>query len=202
MKIYGRKKEKNMKERINNVIEEQIKNLEKLKNSNYDNNLIEIVNLITNSLSNGGKLMIAGNGGSAADSQHISAELIGRFKEERKSLPAIALTCDTSILTCMGNDYGFDYIFSRQVEGLGKKGDILLGISTSGNSKNIIEAVNKAKEMDIITIGLLGKDGGKLKELCDYNITFPYSETARVQEHHMMTYHLLCEFIEEKMMNK
>lgn len=116
--------------------------------------------------------------------------------KERKALPAIALTTDSSVLTCMGNDYGFDDIFDRQVEALGKENDIFFGISTSGNSKNIIKAVLKAKEKGLTTIGLLGKDGGKLKDICDYNITMPYKETARIQEHHIMTIHLICEFVE------
>ena len=174
--------------------------MEKLKENGYDDKVIEVSDIIVKSMKKGGKLLICGNGGSAADSQHIAAEIIGRFVKERKAFPAIALTTDSSILTCMGNDYGFDDIFSRQVEGLGKKGDVLLGISTSGNSKNVIKAVEKAKELGVITIGLLGRDGGKLKDLCDYDITFQYKETARVQEHHLMTYHLMCEIIEEKMM--
>lgn len=190
-----------MKERINEVLSEQINNLENLRNSDYADNLKEIVKVIVESLKKGGKVLIAGNGGSAADSQHISAELIGRFMKERKAIPAIALTTDSSILTCMGNDYGYDAIFRRQVEGLGNKGDIFIGISTSGNSKNIIEAVEEARKKGLITIGLLGRDGGKLKELCDYDITFPYEETARVQEHHIMTYHMMCEFIENEMMD-
>lgn len=189
-----------VKERINNVIDEQIKNLKELKKTSYVDDMIKITDAITKSLKNGGKVLIAGNGGSAADSQHIAAEIVGRFVKERKAYPAIALTTDSSILTSVGNDYSFDTIFARQVEGLGNKGDIFIGISTSGNSKNIIEAVSKSKEMGLITVGLLGRDGGKLKKLCDYNITFPYEETARVQEHHIMTYHLLCEFIESNMM--
>lgn len=191
-----------MKEKINLVINEQIDNLKRLKEDNYSDNLIKIVEVITTSLKNGGKVLIAGNGGSAADSQHISAELIGRFMKERKGLPAIALTTDSSILTCMGNDYGYNSIFKRQIEALGNKGDVFIGISTSGNSENIIEAVNEANNKGVITIGLLGKDGGKLKSLCDYNITFPYTETARIQEHHIMTYHLMCEFIENIMMEQ
>ena len=190
-----------MNERINEVINEQISNLENLRNSDYNDKLIEITNVVVKSLKNGGKVLIAGNGGSAADSQHISAELIGRFMKERKAIPAIALTTDSSILTCMGNDYGYDAIFRRQVEGLGNRGDIFIGISTSGNSKNIIEAVEEAHNKGLITIGLLGKNGGKLKTMCDYEITFPYKETARIQEHHIMTYHLLCEFIENEMMD-
>lgn len=189
-----------MKKRINNVLDEQIMNLNKLKENGYADNLINIIDVITNSLKNGGKVMIAGNGGSAADSQHFAAELVGRFMKERKGLPAIALTTDTSILTSIGNDYGYDYIFKRQIEALGKSGDVFIGISTSGNSKNIVAAVEEAKKRNIITIGLIGCDGGKLKILCDYNITFPYKETARIQEHHLMTYHLICEFVEKNLM--
>ena len=189
-----------MKDRIDSVIEEQIFNLQILRQGSYSDDLIEIVNVITKSLKGNGKVLIAGNGGSACDCQHIAGELVGRFLEERKAIPAIALSADSAILTCMGNDYGFDSIFARQVEGLGNKGDIFIGISTSGNSKNIIEAVKVAKDKGLITIGLLGRDGGKLKKMCDYDITFPYRETARVQEHHIMTYHLLCEFIEKNMM--
>lgn len=185
-----------MQERINNVINEQIDNLSNLKKGNYTDDLVSIVNVIIKSIDNGGKILIAGNGGSAADSQHFAAELVGRFMKERKALPAIALTTDSSVLTCMGNDYGFDDIFDRQVEALGKENDIFFGISTSGNSKNIIKAVLKAKEKGLTTIGLLGKDGGKLKDICDYNITMPYKETARIQEHHIMTIHLICEFVE------
>ena len=185
-----------MKNRIEEVINSQIDNLKNLKESDYSNKLIEISNLITKSIEKGGKILIAGNGGSAADSQHFAAELVGRFMKERRAIPAIALTTDTSVLICMGNDYGFDDIFQRQVEALGNKNDIFFGISTSGNSKNIIKAVAEAKKKGLTTVGLLGKDGGKLKELCDYNITLPYKETARVQEHHIMTIHLICEFVE------
>lgn len=185
-----------MKNRIEEVINSQIDNLKNLKESDYSNKLIEISNLITKSIEKGGKILIAGNGGSAADSQHFAAELVGRFMKERRAIPAIALTTDTSVLTCMGNDYGFDDIFQRQVEALGNKNDIFFGISTPGNSKNIIKAVAEAKKKGLTTVGLLGKDGGKLKELCDYNITLPYKETARVQEHHIMTIHLICEFVE------
>ena len=190
-----------MNERINNVIDEKIENLKALKEGDYSEKVIKLTEIIVKSMKKGGKLLVCGNGGSAADSQHIAAEIIGRFLKERKAFPAIALTTDTSILTSMGNDYGFDEIFARQVEGLGKKGDVLIGISTSGNSKNVIRAVEKAKELGVITVGLLGRDGGKLKEMCDYDITFPYKETGRIQEHHLLTYHLLSEFIEEKMMN-
>ena len=188
-----------MEERINKVLDEQILNLTNLKDNGYKENLINIVDLIVKCLKNGNKVLICGNGGSAADSQHFAAELVGRFKLERKGLPAIALTTDTSILTCMGNDYGYDSIFSRQVEALGNEGDVLIGFSTSGNSKNVILAIEEGKNKGLITVGFLGKDGGKLKEMVDYDFTFNYTETARVQEHHLMTYHLICEFVEKEM---
>ena len=161
--------------------------------------LKKAVNIIYNALKNGNKILICGNGGSAADSQHFAAEVVGRFKLERKGLPAIALTTDTSILTAIGNDYGFDKIFERQVEALGKEGDVLVGISTSGNSENVIKAVNKAKEMGIYTIGLLGKDGGKLKDIVDLALIVPSNDTARIQECHLTIYHVICEEVERKL---
>ena len=143
------------------------------------------------------KILIAGNGGSAADAQHFSAELTGRFEKERISLPAIALTTDTSALTAIGNDYGYEYIFSRQLEGLGNKGDVFIGISTSGNSHNIIEAIKKAKEKNIKIITLSGKNGGKMKDLGDINIIIPSSNTPRIQEMHIMVLHMICEIIDD-----
>lgn len=188
-----------MKERIQNVLDEQINNLNNLKDNDYCNVIEEIVNMITASMKNGGKILIAGNGGSAADAQHFAAEIVGRFVLERKGYPAIALTTDTSILTAVGNDYGYETIFSRQVEGLGNEGDVFIGISTSGNSKNVIEAIKVAKEKGLKVVGLTGKDGGKMKDLCDVSLVLNYSETARVQEHHLMSYHLICEFVEKEM---
>ncbi|HLF18160.1 MAG TPA: D-sedoheptulose 7-phosphate isomerase [Candidatus Omnitrophota bacterium] len=148
-------------------------------------------------LSNDNKVLLFGNGGSAADSQHIAAELIGRFQKKRKALAAIALTTDTSVLTSLGNDYGFESIFARQIEGLGQKGDVAVGISTSGNSKNVIEAVKKAKEKGLVTIALTGNKGGELAKLSDINIDVPSSNTARVQETHICIGHILCELIEQ-----
>ena len=143
------------------------------------------------------KILIAGNGGSAADAQHFSAELTGRFKKERISLPAIALTTDTSALTAIGNDYGYEYVFSRQLEGLGNEGDIFIGISTSGNSQNIINAINKAKDKNIKIITLTGKNGGKMKDLGDINIIIPSNDTPRIQEMHIMVLHMICELIDK-----
>lgn len=188
-----------MKERITSVLTEQKNNIEQLMNSDYTDRLERVVNKIVNSIIKGGKILIAGNGGSAADAQHFAAEIVGRFVLERKGYPAIALTTDTSILTAVGNDYGYDSVFSRQVEALGNKNDIFIGISTSGNSKNIVNAIGKAKAIGMCTIGMTGRDGGKMKELCDELMNFNYSETARVQEHHLMTYHLICEFVEKQL---
>jgi len=145
------------------------------------------------------KIIIFGNGGSAADSQHIAAELIGKFRKDRKPLPAIALTTDTSILTSVGNDYGFENIFSRQIEGLAKKGDILIGISTSGHSLNVIEAFQKGREIGCFSIALLGKDGGKIKNKCDLPIIIPSFDTPRIQEAHITIGHIICEAIEKEL---
>ena len=147
-------------------------------------------------IKNGGKILIMGNGGSAADSQHIAAEIVGRFKKERKGLAAIALTTDTSILTSVGNDYGYDYIFARQIEGLCRPEDLVIGITTSGNSANVVRAIEAAKETGAITVGLTGGTGGKLTALCNYNIVVPASVTARIQEAHIFIGHCLCEILE------
>lgn len=152
--------------------------------------------LIINALKNGNKIMFFGNGGSAADAQHLAGELIGRFLKERKSLPGIALTTDSSILTCLGNDYSFDIIFARQIEGLAKPGDIAFGISTSGNSKNVLEGLKKAKELGCQTIGLLGCGGGKIAEIADVSIALESRATPHVQESHIMIGHILCKLIE------
>lgn len=148
-------------------------------------------------LQSGGKIMICGDGGSAADSQHFSAELVGRFIAERKGLPCLALTTDTSILTAWANDYDFDSVFARQVQALGKSGDVLVGLSTSGNSRNVVEAVKTASGIGIRTIGLLGRDGGKLAGLVDIAVVVPHEETARVQEIHQLIYHSWCAEIDD-----
>lgn len=149
-----------------------------------------------NTIKNGGKILIMGNGGSAADSQHIAAEIVGRFKKERKGLPAIALTTDTSILTSVGNDYGYDYVFARQVEALCRPEDLVIGITTSGNSTNVVNAIEAAKAAGAITVGFTGGTGGKLNALCTYNIVIPSNVTARIQEAHIFVGHSLCEILE------
>ena len=147
-------------------------------------------------IKNGGKILIMGNGGSAADSQHIAAEIVGRFKKERKGMPAIALTTDTSIITSVGNDYGYDYIFARQIEALCRPEDLVIGITTSGNSANVVSAMQAAKEIGAVTIGLTGGSGGKLNAICDFNLIMPSSVTARIQEAHIFVGHSLCEILE------
>lgn len=149
-----------------------------------------------NCIKNGGKILLCGNGGSAADSQHIAAEIVGRFKKERKGLPAIALTTDTSILTSVGNDYGYDYIFARQVEALCRPEDLVIGITTSGNSANVVRAIEAAKAVGATTVGLTGGTGGKLNALCDFNLVMPSNVTARIQEAHIFVGHCLCEVLE------
>lgn len=153
--------------------------------------------LIAERMRAGGKLMICGNGGSAADSQHIAAEFTGRFIEDRKPLAGLALSTDSSALTCIGNDYSFDEVFARQVAGLGRKEDVLIGISTSGNSRNVMRAVEEAKTLGILTIGLLGRDGGKLAAVCDHSIVVPSQTTARIQEAHILIGHTICGGVEQ-----
>lgn len=154
--------------------------------------------MIIESFKNGNKLLLCGNGGSAADSQHIAAELIGRFKKERKGLPAIALTTNTSILTAIANDFGYDFVFARQIEAIGKEGDVLLALSTSGNSQNVVKAVETAKFQGLKTIGLLGSNGGKLKSLVHLAVTVPFEGSDRVQEVHILIGHIICHLIESE----
>ncbi len=185
-----------MKEAILREIEEHKNTIEKLYATCGDA-LEQSAKTILESLKNGNKFLLAGNGGSAGDAQHIAAELTGRYKKERPGIKAIALTTDTSAITAIGNDYGYDYIFSRQLDALGVNGDVFLGISTSGNSKNIIEALTLAKERGITTIGLSGRDGGAMRSLCDINIIVPSDNTPRIQEMHILVGHTLCMLIED-----
>ncbi len=154
--------------------------------------------LIVDALKSGGKVLVAGNGGSAADSQHFVAELVGRFEKERKGLPALALSTNTSSLTALANDYSYDDVFSRQLTALGKRGDVFFGITTSGNSPNIVKALKSAREMGIKTIGLLGKGGGKCLNLCDVPIVVPHKVTARIQEVHILVIHTICAVVDSE----
>lgn len=188
-------------------IKRQIKESIKTKELIVSNK--EIINLITctakeciKAYKNGNKILIAGNGGSAADAQHIAGELVSRFYFDRPGLAALALTTDTSILTAIGNDYGYEKLFSRQVQANGIKGDIFIGISTSGNSKNIIEAFNECKDKEITTIGLTGNKNCLMDEICDICIKIPSSSTPRIQESHILIGHIICAIIEEELFGK
>jgi len=154
-------------------------------------------NLCIDCLQNGGKILIFGNGGSAADAQHIAAEMVGRYKVERKGLPAIALTTDTSALTSIGNDYGYNHIFDRQVEALANEGDAVIGISTGGSSANVISALKLANKLGCKTIGLSGRDGGEMNTLCDINLVVPAEDTPRIQEMHIVIGHTICHLIDQ-----
>jgi len=158
--------------------------------------MLAIGGLTADSMRSGGKLLVAGNGGSAADSQHLVAELVGRLTVDRPALRAIALTTDSSILTSIGNDFAYDYVFARQIEALGQPGDVFLGISTSGNSKNIVRALHQAKQQGVHTIGFSGNGGGAMRELCDFNIVIPSKITMNIQESHLTLEHIFCMLVE------
>jgi D-sedoheptulose 7-phosphate isomerase len=156
----------------------------------------QVAGMIVEALGNGKKLLLMGNGGSAADAQHFAAEIVGRFRMERRGLPAIALCTDTSILTAVGNDYGFASIFSRQVEALAAEGDVVIGISTSGSSENVFSALSLARRMGCRTVGLLGKDGGTIREIVDIDLIVPCQATPRIQEGHILIIHIICHLVE------
>lgn len=157
----------------------------------------QIASVVAGAVRKGGKVLICGNGGSAADSQHIAAELVGRFRKERRPASALALTTDPSVLTCLSNDYGFDKVFERQVAAHGRRGDVLIAISTSGSSPNILNAVNKARELGMTAVGFLGRDGGAVKPVCDLALVIEEQETARVQEMHILAAHIICGLVED-----
>ncbi|MDA8243898.1 MAG: D-sedoheptulose 7-phosphate isomerase [Elusimicrobia bacterium] len=157
-----------------------------------------IAGLIARVAAAGGKVLVCGNGGSAADSQHIAGELVGRFKKERRAIAAVSLTTDTSVLTCLGNDYGFDRVFERQVEALGRKGDLLIAISTSGSSPNVLKAAAKAKELGMSVVGFFGAKGGAILPHCDLSFLAPSQDTPRVQEMHILAAHIICGLVEDE----
>ena len=173
-----------------------------IKAANLLHNLTDAVatsaQLCIDCLSNGGKILIFGNGGSAADAQHIAAELVGRYKINRKGLSAIALTTDTSSLTAIGNDFGYKYVFNRQVEALAKKGDVAIGISTSGKSDNVISALKLASKLNCNTIGFSGQDGGEMNKICNINLVVPSEDTPRIQEMHIIIGHTICHLIDQE----
>jgi D-sedoheptulose 7-phosphate isomerase len=167
-----------------------------LHDRDYQGLVVQVAQRIVQSLRSGGKVIFFGNGGSAADSQHLAAEFTGRYLQERPALPAMALSVNSSSLTAIGNDYGFDLVFARQLEALGKPGDVAVGISTSGNSPNVIRAFEVARSKSIYTVSLTGKSGGKMRTVADCAIRIPSDETPRIQECHILTGHLICELVE------
>ena len=187
------------KSTIQAIVEEHAQALRASFTSENVKTLERMTERVVEAFKRGNKLLLCGNGGSAADAQHIAAEFIGRFKRERKSLPAVALTTDTSILTALGNDYAYEVVFARQVEGLGKEGDILIGISTSGNSKNVIEAAKRAKAMKIAVFSFTGATGGNLKPLADLNFSAGSTKTPHIQEMHITALHALSEAAEDSL---
>jgi D-sedoheptulose 7-phosphate isomerase len=170
-----------------------------LESAAYLGTVVKVADAMTKSLHSGNKILFFGNGGSAADAQHLAAELSGRFLKERKSLSGWALTTNTSVLTAIGNDYSFDDVFARQVQGIGSPGDVAFALTTSGNSSNVLRAVATARERKLVTVGLTGKTGGKLRTAVDHCICIPSDQTPRIQEAHILTGHILCELIEESL---
>ena len=170
-----------------------------LQNEELISTIENVVEVIVTSLQNGGRIYFCGNGGSAADAQHLAAEFSGRFYTDRKALPAEALHCNTSYITAVANDYSFDVVYSRIIDGIGQPGDVLVGLSTSGNSENIIKAFESAREKKMITIAFTGQSGGQLKAFSDHLINIPSSDTPRIQESHIMTGHIICQLVEEKL---
>ena len=186
---------KKIKEIINSSIETKQK---VLADEALLKTICDTIDAIVNAFRNGNRVYFCGNGGSAADAQHLAAEFSGRFYTDRKALPAEALHCNTSYLTAVANDYSFDDIYSRLIDGIGEQGDVLVGLSTSGNSANIIKAFETAKKKEMITIGFTGESGGKIKSLCDHMINIPSTDTPRIQESHIMVGHIVCQLVEEK----
>lgn len=184
-----------MNEKISKIFDEHTSLVREIS-ENHTDRIIEISKLIIDAYKKNKKVLIAGNGGSASDAQHIATELVNKLSKRSKALSAIALTSDSAVLTAWSNDEGFEKVFERQIEAHGNKGDVFIAITTSGNSENLIHAVRKANEKKLITIGLLGRDGGKLKGICSKEIVVPGNHVARIQEMHEIIYHIICELIE------
>ena len=189
-----------MQEHISDILNDSFNNLQKVIS---DKGLILEIETITTKIikafKDGNKLLLCGNGGSASDAQHIAAELSGRFIKERKPLYAEALHVNSSYMTAVSNDYGFEYTYSRMLEAIGEKGDVLIALSTSGNSENVVNAVKMANSLEMLSVGMSGASGGKIKELCQHNIIIPSSNTARIQEAHIIVGHIFCQIIEENL---
>jgi D-sedoheptulose 7-phosphate isomerase len=188
-----------MSNQIKSIIQSSIATKQQiLDNEQLISILEECSNIITQAFKDGKKVLFCGNGGSAADAQHLAAEFSGRFYTDREALPAEALHCNTSYITAVANDYSYDVVYARMINGIGKPGDVLVGLSTSGNSKNIVEAFKTAKLKNMITIGLTGESGGVMKNISDYLLNVPSNDTPRIQESHIMLGHIICQLVEEK----
>ena len=186
-------------EKIKSIIEASIETKQQiLQNDELIATIEKVVEVVTSAFKNGKRVYFCGNGGSAADDQHLAAEFSGRFYTDRKALPAEALHCNTSYLTAVANDYGYDVVYARMIDGIGEKGDILIGLSTSGNSGNIIKAFEVAKDKGIITVAFTGITGGQMKAISDYLINVPSADTPRIQESHITIGHIICQLVEEK----
>lgn len=189
-----------MQQKIREIIHSSIDTKRNVIEDPYLMNTIEEATaIIGKAFRNGNKVLFCGNGGSAADAQHLSAEFSGRFYTDRAPLPSEALHCNTSYMTAVANDYGYEFVYSRMIEGMGKEGDVLVALSTSGNSVNITNALQKAREIGMITVGLTGRTGGNMKELCNYLINVPSTDTPRIQESHIMIGHIICQLVEEEL---
>ncbi|MBS1666998.1 MAG: D-sedoheptulose 7-phosphate isomerase [Bacteroidetes bacterium] len=188
-----------MKEKIKNIISESVAVKNRLlQDESMIANIEKISDLIVEALKKGNRIYFCGNGGSAADAQHLAAEFSGRFYVDRDALPAEALHCNTSYLTAVANDYSYDVVYARLIKGIAHAGDVLIGLSTSGNSKNIVQAFETAREKNLLTIGFTGESGGKMKACSDYLINVPSSDTPRIQESHILVGHIICQLVEEK----
>lgn len=186
-------------EKIRQIIQASIATKEQiLKDARLIDTIGKVADLVTSAFKNGNRVYFCGNGGSAADAQHLAAEFSGRFYTDRKALPAEALHCNTSYLTAVANDYGYDVVYARMIDGIGEKGDVLIGLSTSGNSENIMKAFEVAKKKEMINIAFTGETGGKMKELADHLINVPSKDTPRIQESHITIGHIICQMVEEK----
>ncbi len=188
-----------MREQIKDIISASVNTKQKvLSNESILTTIEEITTLVVKAFKGGNKVLFCGNGGSAADAQHLAAEFSGRFYKDRKPLPSEALHTNTSYLTAVANDYGYEHVYSRVVEGTGTDGDVLIALSTSGNSANITNALQKAREIGMITVGLTGEGGGKMKDMCDHLVNIPSADTPRIQEAHIMVGHIICQLVEEQ----
>jgi len=185
-----------MRDKIKDILLESIQVKEELLQKHIGE-IIDITNAVVDCLKNKGKVILFGNGGSASDSQHIAAEFVGRFKKDREAMPAIALTANTSVLTSIANDYGYEAVFAKQIEALAGKNDVVIGISTSGKAKNVAAGIRQAKKMGIKTIALSGGDGGDLVKLADFSLLVPSAVTARIQEAHITIGHIICDIVEQ-----